>query len=101
VTLAGRLGPRPTPAQLRRAAPDLEVAAGSVDVSADRLSAARLEDARLERQREAVADALQRARSAVDRLVDAAAEGDRAAAAAASATLARELAAVREAGAIR
>jgi hypothetical protein len=101
VTLAGRLGPRPTPAQLRRAAPELEVAASAVDVSADRLSAARLEDARLERQREAVAGALQRARSAVDRLVDAAAEGDRAAAAAASATLARELAAVREAGAIR
>lgn len=74
------------PGPLRATAPDLGEARDRAAVAAQRIGAARLEDQRLERQRERVATALAPVLAAMDGVVAAAEAGDaRRAAAAATA----------------
>lgn len=55
---ASAVGPTPTRAQLRNAAPRLAELQGRVDVARDRLAAQRLRDQRLEQQRAAAVEQL-------------------------------------------
>lgn len=78
------LSPVARPGRLRDAAPALRDARDRAAVAAQRLAAARLEDQRLERQRERVAAAAEPALAAMDRVVAAAEAGDARQAAAAA-----------------
>lgn len=70
------VGPRPAPAALERAAREMEDPLVAGRRLLDRLEAARLEDHRLERQRERVAEALGDVVAAMERTRDAAVVGD-------------------------
>lgn len=83
------------PAALRRLAPRLRDALERTEAHAGRLSAARLEDRRLETQRDRASVALERVAAAMDRVVVAAERGDGAAAATAAAGFATAVGALR------
>ncbi|WP_217913567.1 hypothetical protein [Miltoncostaea marina] len=83
------------PAVLRRLAPRLRDAQERTRAHADRLAAQRLEDRRLERQREGAAGALDRVADAMARVVAAAEREDGAAAASAAAGFATAVGALR------
>jgi hypothetical protein len=69
------VGPVATPAALARAAPGLRAALADAEPIAGRLSAQRLEDARLEDQRARAADALADVVAAMRLAADAAGDG--------------------------
>ncbi len=75
-TLASQLGPAPTPAELRSAAPALAAQRDAARAAADRLSAAQLADQRLEVQREDAVRALALVLAAVDQMVAGAQAGN-------------------------
>jgi chromosome segregation ATPase len=78
------IAPQPRPAQLKAIADDLAEARDRATVMARRLDAERLQDQRLENQRERAVAALDEVVAAMDALEAAARRGDRAAAATAS-----------------
>ena len=89
------LGERPTRAQLSAAAPDLRSAADRVSAFSARLGSVRLDDSRLDEQREGVAVALEEVVLQMERLARAAEAGRPLAAAIAAEDLAAALSALR------
>lgn len=95
-TLTAQLGPAPTPAELRAAAPALAAQRDAVRAAADRLDAAQLADQRLETQREDAVRGLELVLAAIDQVVAAAEAGNPDALAMARERLAAAITSLRE-----
>jgi hypothetical protein len=93
-----RAGPTLHPATLKAAAPALEAALARAERSGERLAAARLDDRRLETQRQRAVPSLQRLVDAMRGVTTAARAGDPRAAVAAARRMAAALAALRRVG---
>ena len=89
------IAPRPSPAELKAAADELAEARGRAEAMARRLGAERLQDQRLENQRELAAAALDDVVAAMTALEAAARRGDRQATSSSSARFTRALGTLR------